>query len=153
MTYATFSEKLEALQLGYMESDNRPTPIPLSTINDGRKTVGQKGMWFVLCGIHMYMYMCLYMYIHTACQMWLLGRLLPFLIGTYIPHDDDRWLNYLLMLEVVDLLFAPEITMDEVAYAHILIVEHHEGFVQCYPHSRPIPKHHFMIHMARLISM
>jgi hypothetical protein len=37
------------------------------------------------------------------------------------------------MLEVVDLLFAPEITMDEVAYTQSLIVEHHEGFIQCYP--------------------
>ena len=83
--------------------------------------------------------------------MWLLGRLLPCMIGSLIPSDDMCWHNYFKMLEIADLLFAPEITMDEVAYLNVLIAEHHTMFVQVYPNAVIIPKHHFMIHMPRLI--
>lgn len=32
--------------------------------------------------------------------MWLLGRVLPFQIGKYIPRKDKKWQNYLLLLKV-----------------------------------------------------
>lgn len=86
-----------------------------------------------------------------AAQMWLLGRILPFLIGSFMPHTDECWKNYLQMLEIVDMLLAPEISEDEVSYLHILIQQHHETFVEVYPNASVIPKHHFMLHMPRLI--
>lgn len=42
-TYKRFSESLQALELGYMEADNRPTMISSETINSNDKTLGQKG--------------------------------------------------------------------------------------------------------------
>lgn len=86
----------------------------------------------------------------VAAQMWLLGRLLPFMIGNSIPEGNEHWQNFLSLLEITDYLMAPDITEDEVGYLSVLIQQHHEGFVQLYTNGA-IPKHHFMIHMPRLI--
>ncbi len=72
--------------------------------------------------------------------MWTLGRLLPFMVGKYVPEDDYHWGNYLLMLEITDYLLAPEITPDEVAHLKDLIETHHSVFVEIYLHSSVLPK-------------
>lgn len=48
--------------------------------------------------------------------MWLLGRLLPQMIGHWIPRENEHWLSYLLLLDIVDILFAPCITVDDVSF-------------------------------------
>ena len=73
------------------------------------------------------------------------------MIGAHVPEDDSNWLNYCQMLNIVDLLMAPEISEDEVGELTVLIQEHHTEFVQLYSSDLVIPKHHFMIHMPRLI--
>lgn len=83
--------------------------------------------------------------------MALLGRLLPSLIAEYIPPEDEYWENYLLLLRIVDLILAPQILQDEVAYLQTLICEHHTKFVELYPDSSITPKMHYMIHVPRLI--
>ena len=40
--------------------------------------------------------------------MWLLGRVLPLIIGDYLPEDDEHWLLFLQM--IVDLLFSPALS-------------------------------------------
>ena len=40
-----------------------------------------------------------------ASQMWLSGRILPLIIGEFVPEEDQRWDLYLRMMEIVDLLF------------------------------------------------
>ena len=86
-----------------------------------------------------------------ASQMWLLARILPLLVADYVPDDDDHWLLYLKMMEIVDLLFSPKLTGDHAAYLAALINDHHHDFCQLYPGCNIIPKMHFMIHMPRLI--
>lgn len=93
------------------------------------------------------------MYTILASQMWLLGRLLPCMIGGNIPQNDEKWQNLLLLLQIVDILFAPVISLDEVAYLQILVKQHHETFARLYPEKSIIPKMHYMIHMARIIMM
>ena len=69
-------------------------------------------------------------------------------------HEQDRdkfWANYLLLLRVVDLLMASEVSADEVALLDLLINEHHTTFVQLYPEESVTPKLHYMVHMPRLI--
>ena len=63
-----------------------------------------------------------------ASQMWLLGRILPLLIADYVPDDDEHWLLYLQMMEIVDLLFSPKLTADHAAYLSALINDHHHDF-------------------------
>lgn len=83
--------------------------------------------------------------------MWLLGRILPIIIGDFVPDDDEKWLNYLQIMEIVDRLFSPQISQDSASYLAILISDHHNEFVRLYPNESVIPKMHSMIHMPRLI--
>lgn len=83
--------------------------------------------------------------------MWLLGRILPSVVGDMIPDDDEKWINFLRMMEIVDYLFCPTISEEDCAYLAALISDHHQEFTQLYPNESVIPKLHFMIHMARLI--
>ena len=68
-----------------------------------------------------------------------------------VPDHDIRWINYLLMLEIWDYLFAPEISVDEVGYLKMMIEEHHSSFRDLYPTASVIPKMHYLVHAPRLI--
>ena len=81
--------------------------------------------------------------------MWFLGRILPLVIGECIPEDDERWMLYLQMMDIVDILFSP--SEDHAIYLSTLINDHHEDFARLYPDSNIIPKMHFMVHMPRLM--
>lgn len=86
-----------------------------------------------------------------AAQMWLLGRILPILVGEMVDVGDEKWENFLQLMEIVDLLFAPLSNQDDVAYLARVIEEHHLEFARLYPSSSVIPKMHFMVHMPRLM--
>lgn len=85
-----------------------------------------------------------------AAQMWLFGRILPLIVGDLVPDDDERWSNYLRLMEIVDLLFCPQVSEDCAEYLAALISDRHETFVDLYPNNNVIPKMHFMVHMPRL---
>lgn len=90
-------------------------------------------------------------HLFSAMQSWLLSRLTPFMVAEFVPEDDCKWKNYLLMLEIADHLFAPAITRDEVGYLKVLIEEHHSAFCVLYPSASVIPKMHYLVHSPRLI--
>ena len=47
------------------------------------------------------------MLVSLASQMWLLGRILPLIIGEHVPEDDERWMLFLRLMVIVNILFAP----------------------------------------------
>ena len=71
----------------------------------------------------------------VASQMWLLGRILPLIVGEYVPENDEHWST----------------SDDYAAYVTTLISDHHHDCCRLYPHSSIIPKMHFMVHMPRMI--
>lgn len=83
--------------------------------------------------------------------MWLLGRILPLLIGDYIDVDDEYWLSFIKLMEIVDILFAPSTSQDHAAYIAALIDDHHHEFCRLYPTKSVIPKMHFMVHMPQFM--
>lgn len=83
--------------------------------------------------------------------MWCLARLLPLMIGNKIKEDDPYWLNYLLLLTILDLVLAPVTSRDIVAYLRTVIDEYLRGFKQLYPHCRIIPKMHYLVHYPDFI--
>lgn len=83
--------------------------------------------------------------------MWLLSRILPLLVGDYVPEDDDHWQLFLQLMEIVDILFSPKTSEDHAAYVATLINDHHHDFCKLYPTHSIIPKMHFMVHMPRLM--
>ena len=72
------------------------------------------------------------------------------LVGDRVP-DDERWDNFLVLMEIVDHLFCPQVTEDQAAYVAALISDHHQDFCELYPDHSIIPKMHFMVHMPRLM--
>ena len=84
-------------------------------------------------------------------QMWLLGRLLPVAIGDLVPTDHAHWNNYLLLLDIMDRLFAPVILREDPGYLESLILDHHHEFVRLYSTERFTPKMHYLVHTLRLI--
>ena len=143
-TLDTFNSRLENLELGYMESKNRPSLISITTYKSSNNSLKQNGM--DLCR-----YMCYLSCVILASQMWLLGRVLPLVIGDWVPDDDSHWLLYLSLMEIVDLVFSPKLSQDHVAYISSLISDHHHDFCRLYPDHHIIPKMHFMVHIPRLI--
>lgn len=82
----------------------------------------------------------------------MLCRLFPFVVADLIPHSDEQWDSYLVMLQIADYMFAPEITHDEVSYLAVLIENHHSGFSHLYPSASFLPKMHYLVHAPRLIT-
>ena len=75
------------------------------------------------------------------------------MVGKRVPHSDEYWTNYLDLLDIVDLLLAPELTEDNVAHLSVLVADHHKQFCHLYPHASVTPKMHYLVHMARLTLM
>lgn len=144
-TLAEFNSRLECLDLGYMESKDHPTPIADTTLSSGNNKLKQEGKVAIIFS------KILQLRVLSAAQMWLLGRVLPLIIGDLVYEEDEHWENFLQLMDIVDILFSPKITAETAAYLAALIKDHHEEFQRLYPENNIIPKMHFMIHMARLM--
>ena len=83
--------------------------------------------------------------------MWTLGCFLPLAIGYMIPESDEYWSNFLRLMEIMEILFAHHIPVEECGYLESLISDHHMSFKQLYPGDTITMKMHSMIHMPRLI--
>ena len=73
------------------------------------------------------------------------------MIGEMIPEDDEHWMCFTLLLNIMQYLFAPKLTEDDLAILQDMIMEHHQTFVSLYPDQTVIPKQHYLIHTPRLI--
>ena len=58
---------------------------------------------------------------------------------------------FLDLLEIVDILMAPEFTEDDVANLATLISDRHQQFKLLYPNVSITPEMHYIVHMPRLI--
>ena len=61
--------------------------------------------------------------------MWALIRFLPQMIGHLIPVDYPEWAIFLLLRTIMDIVFAPEMTIDCSYTLEGLIEEHHSMFI------------------------
>ena len=87
-----------------------------------------------------------------AMQMWTMGRFLPLAIGNKIPGGNEYWDNFLRLLDIMDILFARCIPIEECGYLESLISDHHLCFKRLYPEASITMKMHSMVHLPRLIS-
>ena len=72
------------------------------------------------------------------------------MIGHKVPEDNEHWKKFLL-LYFLDIVLAPVVSTDCVAYLKVLINEHHENFRVVYPTCSIILKMHYMVHYPECI--
>lgn len=88
----------------------------------------------------------------SAAQNWCLLRLLPLLVGDRIknPEDSQVWQLYLQLKEMVELICAPKIHHDQIAYLKIITEEYVHSRHTIFPNHPLKPKHHYLLHYSDL---
>lgn len=81
--------------------------------------------------------------------MWILVANLPLIIGDQIPHGDEKWECFLLLLDIVQLCMGRVASPSLAGILGTLIEDHHNLFCRCYPTSSVIPKMHYMVHLPQ----
>lgn len=83
VTFDLINSKIRSFPYGRTDSKNKPSEISTEKIKEG-KSLKQK-----------------------ACQMGCLLRLLPLMIGSYVPESNAFWSFFLELCDIVDILFSP----------------------------------------------
>jgi hypothetical protein len=83
--------------------------------------------------------------------MWLLGRLLPLMVGQHVPDGDQHWMCFLNVLRIVTVATAIEVTQDSIAILALLIEDYLLQFNSLY-HNCITPKMHYLLHLPDQIS-
>lgn len=87
----------------------------------------------------------------TSAAMMTLCFTMPHIIGFKIPDDDERWKNFIILLQIVILSTSPYVDEDSAGQLAQLVATHNYNFVKLYPKSSVIPKLHYCIHLAKQI--
>lgn len=80
--------------------------------------------------------------------MWLLGRLLPLMVGRYVPNHDKHWECYSLLLKILVIATAVEVTEDTVSTLSLLIEDYLFRYNSLYPGTMT-PKLHYLLHLPQ----
>ncbi|XP_048584094.1 uncharacterized protein LOC5507829 isoform X2 [Nematostella vectensis] len=123
LTLDNLNTSIRDFDYGYSDAANKPSLISSKILNSGTNSLKQR-----------------------ASQMWCLGRFLPLMIGSHIPGDDEKWQLFIILLEIVSIIFAEVITKDKAAHLRDLITDHHTRFATLYPECSIIPKMHYILH-------
>jgi len=87
-----------------------------------------------------------------AVQNWCLLRLLPLLIYDRVRDKDSSvWNLFLLLRQIVELICAPAVSLNQVALLKEFVSEYLYCRVNVFPDERTTPKHHFLAHYPGLI--
>ena len=89
--------------------------------------------------------------VFIASQAWTFIIILPLIIGNEIPEDDINWECFLLLVQIIQYCTAQISSESSSLYLAALINQHHQMFVQCYPHICVLPKMHYMVHLPHQI--
>lgn len=78
--------------------------------------------------------------------MWLLGRLLPIMVGDLVPEDDNHWQCYIDLLRIMSIVTAVEVTENSINILTMLIECYLSTFNALFPDSIT-PKMHYLLHL------
>ena len=84
--------------------------------------------------------------------MWLLGRLLPVMVGKYVPDNDMHWSCYLQLLRILAVTTAIEVTYETPSVLSLLIRDYLVTFKSLHPNSFT-PKVHYLLHLPLQMSL
>jgi len=127
VSISQFNQLLECFDFGQNDISSKPVKVPVSL---GRNDTS------LPC---------------EASEKWCLFRILPFIIGSFVDHDDEVWQVYLRAREVVELLLATVVCPTVLGYLQLLIASFLSEFSAVFP-GKITPKMHFLGHYPRLIA-
>lgn len=82
---------------------------------------------------------------------WSLLRLLPFIIGFKVPESEPAWHLLMDLKDIAELVISPFHTDDTIQYLDTKISEHSHRYLQVFPETKLLPKHHYLEHYPQLI--
>ena len=151
ITLIEVNDAIVSFPYGSTDVTDKPAQILLTTLRSSDHSIKQSGMALIYEGC--IMLTCnFFLHAFVAAQMWCLGRNLPLMIGGKIRENQPHWDNFLLLLTIIDYVFAPVTSIDIVDYLRQLIHDHHSAFKELYPDSPFIPKLHYIIHIPEWIN-
>lgn len=124
-----FNNKIVSFQYGFVERKNKPSAnFSERILNQKGNTLNQKAM-----------------------QIWCLLRIFPFLISNWVPTGEKHLQLILLLLRIMEIVFAPKVTTSLMSYLRALITDFLETFKQLFPDVRMINKFHHLTHYPHCI--
>lgn len=87
----------------------------------------------------------------SAAEKLCFFRFFALLIGDYVPRDNKAYKVYLALRAVIDIVVAPQMYPDVVAYLKVLIEDFYHEFTKTFPLVKVIPKMHYLVHYPRLL--
>lgn len=76
-----------------------------------------------------------------------------FLVGHRVDEDCPEWKLYITLREILTIVTAKTIHCQTFELLRSLVNEHHALYLQCFPYDTLKPKHHLMVHYARILQM
>nr|XP_047127533.1 uncharacterized protein LOC100209977 isoform X3 [Hydra vulgaris] len=83
----------------------------------------------------------------TSAQILILARIIPLFIGQYSNSNDPYYVNFLDLLQILQLTLSPITTYRTILDLETLIEKHNKSFTLLWPNNL-IPKHHFLLHFV-----
>ena len=87
----------------------------------------------------------------TANQVLWYSHLLPFAVSHKIPEGDEKWANFIRLLQIQQLCTSPVATAATVYSLQLLIARHNKNFQDVYASSSFTPKMHYLVHLPSQI--
>lgn len=84
--------------------------------------------------------------------MWLLGCLLPLMVGQCVPERDEHWKCYIQLLRIVTLATSNKVTEATIHMMTLLIETYLILYANLYPGCIGL-KLHYLIHLAQQIKL
>ncbi|CAN7937448.1 unnamed protein product [Ixodes hexagonus] len=84
-------------------------------------------------------------------KTWNLLRLLPLFVSHKVDMKYSDWCLYLTLRKVVDIICAPKVSEEIVAYLHVLVEQYLADRKELFPMVPLKPKHHYLLHYSSLI--
>ena len=88
---------------------------------------------------------------NKAAKFSCLFRLLSFIIGDKVPLHDKYWELYLILSQIVDIIYSRDISEIQTNQLDWLIQDHHYKYLTLFPNETLKKKHHNMIHYGSAI--
>jgi len=121
--------RIACFDYGYIDRKNKPTALSEMELRDLQKnTLTQK-----------------------AAQTMCLFLIFPFLVGDRVPEGDNMWKLYLLLHDIVDLVFPDTCSVADSVYLKCKIEDHHSLFISLFPDRSLLPKHHILVHYPQVM--